>query len=189
VTTQLGEMFHAQWKLQRESFGVDPLRMHGEERMEYIRMNFIAIIKELGELLDETGWKPWASSNHVNCDLAVGEGVDAWHLFMNLMLAVSGIEIAPDSDGRIEIQRFVDHFVMRYFGKNEVNAQRQEDGYDGVSSKCPVCKRELTESGLIRNPDFKIDQADKSQRFACGGCGAVLPVGFEPPEEAKRLVR
>jgi len=97
-----------------------------EERMQAIRDNVLACTDELHEALAETGWKPWASSNHVNREAFHAELVDAWHFFMNLMLH-SGMTATDLYEG--------------YVKKNAKSLQRQAEGYDGVTTKCPKCKR------------------------------------------------
>lgn len=97
-----------------------------EERMEAIRINVLSCTDELHEALGETGWKPWATSNHLNTEAFKAEMVDAWHFFMNLMLH-SGMT--------------ADDLYKGYLAKNAKNHQRQVDGYDGVSTKCPGCNR------------------------------------------------
>lgn len=97
-----------------------------EERMQAIRDNVLALEDELHEALAETGWKPWASSNHLNTEAFKSEMVDAWHFFMNLMLH-SGMT--------------ANDLYQGYVKKNAKNIQRQADGYDGVTTKCIHCKR------------------------------------------------
>lgn len=133
-------MLKAQRDLQVESFGLDPVELQDEERIEFIRWNTLALINELQEMLSETGWKPWATSKHVNGAAAFGELVDAWHFFMNLMWAVSGQGALGDADV------LADEFIERYFAKRTRNAERQAEGYDGVTGKCPSCKRDMAES-------------------------------------------
>lgn len=130
-------------ELQREHMkDGSPLDLDPEARADFIRWNHTALIAELGEMLNEVGWKPWASSRHVNAEAALRELVDAWHFFMNLMLAVGG------SVGWTEIQ-IADLFSLYYLEKREKNIQRQQEGYDGVSSKCPRCHRELSETSRL----------------------------------------
>jgi hypothetical protein len=96
-----------------------------EERMQAIRDNVLACTDELHEAMNESGWKPWATSNHLNREAFKSELVDAWHFFMNLMLH-SGMT--------------ADDLYQGYLAKNVKNIQRQADNYDGVSTKCPTCK-------------------------------------------------
>lgn len=127
---RLEEMFHLQHKLQVKTYGYDFASMSNVERIEFIRINVLALTDELHEALAETGWKPWATSNHVNEFRYMGELVDAFHFFMNLIMVV-----VPDP-------RLMGNVLYtKYTAKNRVNIQRQVDGYDGVKEKCPKCKR------------------------------------------------
>jgi dimeric dUTPase (all-alpha-NTP-PPase superfamily) len=97
-----------------------------EERMQALLENAYSLTDEIHEAMDETGWKPWAKSNHLNREAFHSEMVDAWHFFMNMMLH-SGMT--------------ADDLYQGYLKKNAKNIQRQVEGYDGVSTKCPGCKR------------------------------------------------
>lgn len=142
-------MLSAQEILQRDTYGfnftfhdyvdgeivIPP--MTDEHRMAFIREQSLALIKELGEALDETGWKPWASSRHLNVEPYVGEVVDVFHFMLNLLL-VTGVSPAI----------MAEKFSEKFFAKQVLNAQRQHDGYDGVTTKCPECRRALDEINL-----------------------------------------
>ena len=121
-------MLELQHKLQVEAYKKDPADLSDEERAEFIRWNILALEDELHEALAEVGWKPWATSRHLNREEYVGELVDAFHFFMNLML-VAGVSAAE--------------LTERYLEKRDRNATRQKDGYDGVAGKCRGCKRAL----------------------------------------------
>ena len=108
-----------------------------QERMEAIRDNVLACTDELHEALGETGWKPWATSNHMNREAFHGELVDAWHFFMNLML---------HSD------MTANDLYEGYIKKNAKNIQRQAEGYDGVSTKCPCCHRAYDDEAVKCTP-------------------------------------
>jgi len=127
-----------QRRLQIDSFGNDPVETRGDERAAYIRWNVLALEDELHEAMNETGWKPWASSRHLHINEYVKELVDAWHFFLNLLLS-TGLE--PDALANV--------FEREYFRKHKINAKRQKDGYDGVTMKCPNCKRELTDFDYV----------------------------------------
>ena len=108
-----------------------------EDRMpaiDFIHWNVTALIDELHELLGEIGWKPWAKSRHINLDAARGEFIDAMHFMANLAL-VLGLNDAEE-------------ILRLYHKKHEKNAKRQEEGYDGVSTKCPGCKRALDDEAV-----------------------------------------
>jgi dimeric dUTPase (all-alpha-NTP-PPase superfamily) len=117
-----------QHELQIASYKKDPVGLDEETRTEFIRWNVLALEDELHEALGEVGWKPWATSRHLNREPFKKELVDALHFFMNLMLAA-------DIDA--------DELLDAYQAKREVNAKRQADGYDGVAGKCPRCSRAL----------------------------------------------
>lgn len=133
--SSLQEMLDMQLELQKvmppfpnRSVSTDPQTI-----CEYIKDQVIACEDELHELLGETGWKPWSSSWHVNTEAARAEWIDAWHFMMNLA-------------NRLEMTE--DMIFEMYRAKHAVNEQRQTDGYDGVSSKCPICKRALDDTAV-----------------------------------------
>jgi hypothetical protein len=123
------QMLAMQRSLQNR-YGKDPGSLVGDERAAYVRDMVLAVTDELHEALGETGWKPWASSRHLNRAEYMGELVDVWHFFMNLLL-VANITW--------------DEFSDAYISKNAENIRRQELGlaYDGIQGKCPACKRDL----------------------------------------------
>jgi dimeric dUTPase (all-alpha-NTP-PPase superfamily) len=123
---QFEDALKAQHELQINSFGKDPKLLSEEERADWIRWNVLALSDEMHEALAEVGWKPWATSRHVNRAAYISELVDAFHFFMNLMLVVDCTS---------------DEFLAKYAEKRKINIKRQEDGYDGVTGKCRMCKR------------------------------------------------
>jgi hypothetical protein len=108
-----------------------------EVLMEQIRNNVLALFSELNEAMDETGWKPWASSNHIFPAAFAAEMVDAWHFFMNLMI-LGGVT--------------ADDLHQGYLAKHAKNRARQAEGYDGVSTKCPQCKRAYDDPAVLCEP-------------------------------------
>lgn len=100
---------------------------------EFLEWNIVALTDELHELLGETGWKPWATKRFVNLEAARGESIDALHFLMNIFL-VLGMD--------------AEEVRQRYHAKHAKNAARQEAGYDGVSTKCPGCKRALDDEAV-----------------------------------------
>lgn len=115
-----------------------PADLRGDDRAQFVTWNMFAIEDELHEAIAEMGWKPWATSRHLNGPEMLKEMVDAWHFFMNVLLVIGG-EMGWTTE------QTADEFTKMYIAKNAENIRRQEDGYDGVSSKCPQCHRELTE--------------------------------------------
>lgn len=136
---ELQDAINAQYELQKNSFGADPKSLDINDSLEWIRWNVLALEDELHELLAETGWKPWAKSKHINRDAYVSELVDAFHFLMNLMIVV-------DCDA--------DEFLAKYAEKRGLNAQRQAEGYDGVSGKCVKCKRALDDTAVLCTVDL-----------------------------------
>lgn len=132
-------MLDDQIRLQKEAFGIDLEKCDPELRMKYLRDNVLAMIDELMEALAETGWKPWASSTHLNTGAFHSELVDAWHFFMNLM-ALSGMTMEDLEEG--------------YYKKRAKNVARQQEGYDGVSTKCPQCHRALDDDAVLCTKDM-----------------------------------
>ena len=108
-----------------------------ERKIEFLKNNHLAVLDELHESLAEVGWKPWASSQHINEDAILAELVDAWHFIMNILLT---IEKTPED------------FTAAYFRKAAKNVKRQEEGYDGVSTKCPKCNRALDDDAVACRP-------------------------------------
>lgn len=160
--SDLGHMLQLQLDMQRDSFKADPTAMGDEQRMEFIRWNVLALTDELHEMLAETGWKPWASSQHVNTVPAMNEMVDAWHFFMNLMLALTGVD---------DCELIARDFVGAYQSKHDVNRQRQLEGYDGITGKCPDCHRDITD--LANMIDMSSLDDEPYTHFACT-CGKVI---------------
>lgn len=160
---RLAQMLKLQRELQVESFKLDPAELDDEMRMEFIRWNTLALVAELVEMLDETGWKPWATSNHVHGEPALKEMVDAWHFFMNILWAIAG-------GGHGDADVLAEAFTERYLAKRKVNAERQAEGYDGVTGKCPGCKRDLAEVE-VRHVAPRVGDVGFSY---CGGCGHQL---------------
>lgn len=127
-------IFERQAKLQKESFGVEPQVLDPVAKAEYIAMMNLALQDELHEALNECGWKPWASSRHIN-ELAFGsELVDALHFLVNLWLAIGWT---------------ADDVFEAYQKKAEINAARQSAGYDGVANKCKQCKRAFDDDAVL----------------------------------------
>lgn len=138
---RLDEMLDLQRQLQARINGYDVDDQTQTQRINNISLNVLALTDELHELLKETGWKPWATSRHINRMEAQQELVDAWHFMMNLML---------------HLDMSAEDLWMGYHQKHKVNFMRQEEGYDGVSGKCPACRRDVSEIPLkeIHSKEF-----------------------------------
>lgn len=151
----LAKMLQKQLELQIEKMkDGDPRQLEGDALADFIRWNAYALEDELHEATRETGWKPWATSRHVNHQRFMEEMVDAFHFFMNLLLAGSGVE---------DPEELAAWFQELYYAKNAKNARRQDEGYDGISTKCPGCHRDFEEV----NPGLGGDRYAKDNVIYC----------------------
>jgi dimeric dUTPase (all-alpha-NTP-PPase superfamily) len=165
----LAQIFEMQAELQqkiRDKQGAPPIDEQSiTERIESIKGNVLALEHELHELLDETKWKDWTVGEpFINRDQAVKESVDVLCFFLNILLHLA---VTPSE------------LFERYLAKNIVNNQRQDDDYDGVSTKCPGCGRAL-EDVMIN----KAHRANGSVMLYWCTCGQALR-----PEVAMSFVK
>lgn len=132
---RLDEMFQRQLELQRNSYGVAPDELRGDERADYLRSMGFALIDEVFEAMAEVSWKPWADDRGavLNRDAYVTELIDVWFFTMNL-LHVVGVT--------------TEEFFAKYMAKAEKNRRRQEEGYSARTNKCPTCYRGLDDDGV-----------------------------------------
>lgn len=138
----LQDMLETQSKLQ---FEFDPRARteDPQQTCEYIKDMCTALTAETVELLEETGWKPWTTSWHVNLNEARAEWIDAWHFLLNLA-------------NRLEMDE--EMIVEKYNVKAEINLQRIRNSYDGVTTKCPGCRRAMDDPATTcRWTDFSGD--------------------------------
>lgn len=126
------------------------LPMTGVELANYVTWNHSAGVVEFGELLDEFGWKPWANPRGwVNREAALTEAVDIAHFLANILCAIGVTD---------------DEWTAAYQAKQQVNRDRQRDGYDGVTDKCPSCKRAFTQTST------SLDGATVQLKTTDAGC-------------------
>ena len=152
MTEYLGSMFSAQRKLQTMLLGIDPQHMDRGDLLRYITDMATACTGELHEALGETGWKPWTTSDHLNTEAFRDELTDAWLFLLNLMLA-SGMT-SKDLFNRYQEKR--------------VNAEKRfNENYDGVSTKCPVCKRAYDNKAVECYPAIPDNGDGKSRPAWC----------------------
>jgi dimeric dUTPase (all-alpha-NTP-PPase superfamily) len=127
-------LFAAQRKIQTLAYGKDPYDITDpKERIQFIKDMELALRMELGEMLDETGWKPWATSKHVNEEAGQGELADVLLFFINLCMAFNA---SPEV------------IAAKTFEKMQRNLDRQLAGYDGITGKCVRCKRALDDTAV-----------------------------------------
>lgn len=119
--------------LQEESFG-KKFPLVGDDLADYVTENYAAAVIELGELMQEVGWKPWSTPRGwANREAALGELVDVLHFLANLAVALDVRE---------------DELWNRYRAKQNVNRARQRSGYDAREGKCPRCHRSYDDLGV-----------------------------------------
>lgn len=112
-------------------------------RIHHIKDMALAAIKEIGEALDETSWKPWTTGRPVLRKHSVGSELsDAFQFIMNMWFAAYP-ELSDDE--------LADRMVAILEAKLAINESRRVSGYDGVSSKCPRCKRALDDPAVNCN--------------------------------------
>jgi dUTPase len=110
-----------------------PGELTGDDRADYIRTMVLAATDELHEAMNEVGWKPWATSRHVNRDAYVSELIDVLLFWFNLCL-VANVS--------------ADEIHAGYIKAFEKSISRQAEGYDGVVGKCPRCHRDYDDAGV-----------------------------------------
>lgn len=124
----------------------------GEELIQFFKDMHIALCDEMFEMMKEVGWKPWATSRHLNIEEVRGELIDALHFWLNLWMATFSSLATPEYMAGV-----LDDGYMR---KNAVNAERQEQDYDGVTGKCPECHRDwptlLSQMVTLMNPKLPL---------------------------------
>lgn len=124
--TNLEAMMSVQRDFQKR---LDPnfLNMSVKERVAFIKEHSIHLNQEINEMLYELPYfKPWKDYSGLNEDKeqqmmakARMECIDAWHFFMNIMLALGFT---------------ADEFTYMYMKKNQENHRRQDDGYTADKS-------------------------------------------------------
>jgi hypothetical protein len=158
-----------QHQLQIEAFHADPTELTPEERAGFLIWNAFAVEDELHEAMQEVGWKPWASSRHMNRAEFIDEIVDAMHFLGNMLLCAMEPEYPGEGGG---LEGLADDIWVSYRNKVQVNIDRQRDGYDGVSEKCPQCKRQL-DTHIITD-----DSGPVSEYTSCSEHGVITRKDF-----------
>lgn len=149
---RLAAMIQRQYELQQRLGELPPDNASNGERLDYLRTMVLALYAEVQEALDETGWKPWTTSDHIYEAGAFSEFCDAWQFLMNCFFA-----IAPRGYGPEQI---ADLIYSTHSNKVGVNKQRAANGYDGVTGKCPVCKRAYDDAATLCSRGVHIIEVD-----------------------------
>lgn len=125
---RLDDVFGRQADFQRHINAHPEDIVEPQELIDYIIYMKTALEHELSEMLQEIGWKPWATSRHINVEGVKSELVDTFQFFMNLCFSV-GLSATE--------------LIDRHQNKLKINYQRADAGYDGKSTKCGWCGRAL----------------------------------------------
>jgi len=110
---QLAAMFDMQAALNRR-IGVDTVNMPEDEQPKWVLNYCRALTQETAELVDSVPWKWWAKYQTYDRQNARVEVVDLFHFLISLA-QVLGLSAQDVHD--------------LYMKKNQVNFQRQENGY------------------------------------------------------------
>lgn len=142
--------------LQQEAFHDYDWPKQGDALARSVIENHTSLVTELGEALNEVGWKPWTRNRGwVNREAFIRELVDAGHFLANLLMAVGCTD---------------EEWERLYREKQDINLKRQREGYDGVSSKCPGCKRALddpaTECAPVEFAEYFVHCAVRDRVFS-----------------------
>jgi dUTPase-like protein len=138
---------------------VDPRPFTGDvsEQIAYVKDMLLALYREIGECLDETTWKPWATGEKaIHRGNLMTELTDAWCFLCNVWFAV----MPNATPAQVAQAMAVNHDV-----KVQLNHKRQDEGYDG-KHKCPHCSRALDDPGL---PGAKLDENGVAMCLSCRG--------------------
>tara|TARA_B100001750_G_C15075587_1_gene383364 strand:- start:9 stop:341 length:333 start_codon:yes stop_codon:yes gene_type:complete len=102
------------FSLQKGLTGMMNLDRYPKDMEEKVSALCIAIIHEAVELQRTTNWKWWKTPTKFNQDDAKEELVDIWHFVVQASLELG---LTPDE------------ILDEYRRKNEINRQRQKEGY------------------------------------------------------------
>lgn len=154
---RLGDMFAEQGNLQR-LLGRNVAEMTPDQLASYrVEMAFAAT-DELHEAMNETGWKSWASSRHVNEEEIKDELTDTWLFLLNLMLSVN---------------MTAEDLYSRYAKKRASNERRHRERYQGIE-KCPTCKRAYDNEAVKCQPPnicaYTVEDPRHDPHTQCARC-------------------
>lgn len=109
---KLDTIFHLQNELSKVTNKGNP--RYPDTTGEKISALCVALIHEVVELQRETNWKWWKKPTPLNMDDARVECIDIWHFLIQVSLELG---LTPKD------------IVDVYTKKNQVNKERQKDGY------------------------------------------------------------
>jgi hypothetical protein len=159
LNTQTLIELHQNLQLKMPPVGRAPQDFEGEEQIRFIVDMSYALEDEIHEMTNAVGWKPWATDRRVDAEEMRGELIDQLHFFLNLWMTTF-----PPGTHPAEMAAVLDKM---YIVKNNRNAQRMAEGYDGVTGKCPQCRRDWLDT-LRHSESFKRSHLDDHWYCVCG---------------------
>jgi hypothetical protein len=143
--------------------GVVSFKETNPERMaEMVRTQTLACIAELLEALEEIGWKPWATSRHMNVEAFRSELVDAFRFWLNLV-HISGM--SPEG------------LFQAFMESHAKTDKRVTNGYTGIN-KCPRCHRAYDDKAVRCTPTIQHNWMDEATIEFWKGISYCDGVGF-----------
>lgn len=115
-----------QLALQRSAYGIDPPSLAGEGRVEYVRINVLAAIVELTEMLNEIdAWKAWQTERSTAGSFKAGDGGNRY--------ANEGVDVLIFVYNLLNLLPWMDEDKLQEltYDKQSENKRRQHDGYAG----------------------------------------------------------
>lgn len=155
---QLEHLMGPQLELQMYYYGMHPEELPNELRIKFIQDMVTAAQCELVEILDEVGWKPWASSKHINVELGQGEVIDLLHFVFNLAL---GFGMTPAM------------VYDKYLEKQAANRLRATGRYNGIDEKCHRCGRDVGDVARAVGKPTMLELEGNDTKWVCGACSVT----------------
>ena len=116
---KLEEIFKLQKKLNIK-IGIDVKKMSNEEKIKWIINYTIAMQQEIAELINSLPWKWWANYQKFDKQNAKVEVIDILHFLISI---AHSLDISSND------------FYQIYLKKNNVNHNRQKNGYNFKDEK------------------------------------------------------
>src|SRR5690242_3102487 len=92
------------------------------QRLAYVKDMYVALVQEVGEVLNETTWKPWVTTEPaIHPAGMMAELTDAWCFLCNMWFALM------PSATPTEVARAM---AIAHDVKVQTNHRRQDGGYD-----------------------------------------------------------
>lgn len=120
---KLDEMFRLQKELDEEIIARRELT--GIPMEQWVQKDILAIISELGEVLDEVNFKWWKNPKEVDLAALSEELVDVLHFFLSMCIHVG---LDPDTIYRIYVEKNKENF-NRQLGRSKKPGYSLKEGF------------------------------------------------------------